>query len=219
MGNVGSELSSQSQHGDNRSSRSSLVFPGIQSPWTDSQTMSSLILILLVTSTSTSTTSSSAVEEKPWSWAEERAGDTIQGRFVSEEIKDQVRTLVDPVLGNVETSQPRNDNVLRGFFVQEDSSEVQSEEGSDYQEYHSEHHLLTGEEAELTDFIEEHQYDYQDQIALPQTAQVVLPAPPPPHLVPQLHPPQHHVQHHQHQQRHPPVHQRGNKRGGSIFEQ
>ena len=176
--------------------------------------MSSLILILLVTSTS-----SSAVEEKPWSWAEERAGDTIQGRFVSEEIKDQVRTLVDPVLGNVET-QPRNDNVLRGFFVQEDSSEAQSEEGSEYQEYNSEQQLLTGEEVELTDYIEEHQYDYQDQVALPQTAQVVLPAPPPPHLVPQLHPPQHHVEHHQHQQRHPPVHQRGNKRGASsIFEQ
>ena len=196
--------------------------------------MSSLVLILLVTFTSTtSSTSSTTVvhSEKPWSWAEERAGGTILGRFVSEENTEQVHSVVDPVLGSLATqlsqpqSQPHSDNVLQGFFVQDDHSEVLGEvlgevpnevtsddnvEYRDY-DYESEQQLLTGEEAELTNFVEEHQYDYQDQIALPQTNQLVLPPPPPHHVVPQLHPPQHHhVQHHhQHQQRHHPVHQKG----------
>ena len=186
-------------------------------------TMSSLVIILLVTSTTSSTSTSSITVEgpkEPWSWAEERAGEqrTILGRFVSEENT----VVVDPVLGSVATqlseshSQPRNDNVLQGFFVEEQHSEDTGEDYSEdtqYQQYDydSEQQLLTGQEAELTNFIEEHQYDYQDQIALPQTSQVVLPPPPPPHVVPQLHPPQHHhVQHHhQHQQRHHPQHQKG----------
>ena len=184
---------------------------------------SSLVLILLVTSTtstsSTSTTSITVVgPEKPWSWADERAGNTILGRFVSEGNTEQVSSVVDPVLGSVATqlsephSQPQNDNVLQGFFVQEGHSEDLGEEPSEdteYREYDSEQQLLTGQEAELTNFVEEHQYDYQDQIALPQTNQVVLPHPPPPHVVPQLHPPQHHHVQHQHQQRHHPQHQKG----------
>ena len=172
-------------------------------------TMSSLVLILLVTSTtstsSSSSTSSITVEgpKEPWSWAEERAGEqrTLLGRFVSEENT----VVVDP-------------NVLQGFFVEDQHSEDTGEDNSedtqyrDY-EYESEQQLLTGQEAELTNFVEEHQYDYQDQIALPQTSQVVLPPPPPHHVVPQLHPPQHHhaQHHHQHQQRHHPLHQKGNQ--------
>ena len=150
-------------------------------------------------------------QSESWSWAEDRTEDRIVGRFVSEENRDQVRTVVDPVLGNVATqhlsqphSQPQDDNVLHGFFVQEEHGEPHSEEISEDTEfrefdYESEQQLLTGEQAELTDFVEEHQYqyDYQDQIALPQgqeifdqTSQVILPPPPPQHAVPQLHPPQ-----------------------------
>ena len=99
-------------------------------------TMSTLVLILLVTSTTstTSSTSTTVVEpEKPWSWAEERAGGTILGRFVSEENTEQVHSVVDPVLGSLATqlsqpqSQPHSDNVLQGFFVQDDHSEVLGE--------------------------------------------------------------------------------------------
>ena len=162
-------------------------------------------------------------QSESWSWAEDRTEDRIVGRFVSEEQSLQV---VDPVLGSLSTqladpsqfsdpelaslsaqfsnsvpgveagqlSEPEADGdsngVLQGQFTQEETEP------------------LTLMEGDTPDF-EEHLYDYQDQLALPQEQQVFVP--PPSLLPPQLQPAQHHQHHggHPQHQRHQPKHQGG----------